>query len=612
MRPTLLSLLATLGLALPASAQGTVTVGSGTLTVGSGTRLSTPYSVTVTDGAALITGDPATGGTLALSGGSGQTVTAATLGNVALTGGTTALGADLALTGVLTAGGGTLAPGTFTLRLAPTVANAAIVRLAALAGDGSTLGGPVTFERPHLDGEGWRMIAAPLATTFQSLNDDFLTQGATGATYEFGQPNVFAWDPSQPAASRYIGVTDFTQPMASGRGYFLYAYATQPGTGTPLLPTVWDISGAEPAGAVTVPLTASTGEATFNLLGNPYAAPLDWHSIQPAGGFAATYAVWDPAASAYAYYSSAGVASGDANRHIPAAQGFWAEATASTPPTLTFDRAWKAPTGSPVYVGRSADEAVALQLRLHLVGEGLTATDPVALFLDGGADGPDGFDASWLAPLAADYAAAYFVREGDGRALVFEARPVDTQPALRLAVEATRAGSYTLSWPGLEGAPSGPLTLVDLVTGERTDLRAQASYTFTLAAARPAGDAQTALPAALASRAQTVAPRFEVTVGRAATAGEGDAPVTALELVSPRPNPTAGQTRLAFALPKAGPVQITVVDLLGRTVAVVADASFAVGQHEITFDASQLSAGVYAVRLDAGGEVRTGRLTVAR
>ncbi|HEX8299393.1 MAG TPA: hypothetical protein VF594_09565, partial [Rubricoccaceae bacterium] len=256
-------------------------------------------------------------------------VTISQAGSLDLASGTLTLSRNLDVFGVLGASGGDLATAGFTLRLAPTVSGSTVTRLAALSGNGSTLTSTVTFERPHLDGAGWRMVAAPLVTTFQSLNDDFLTQGATGATYETGQPNVLAWDPAQPAASRFVGVTNFLQPMASGSGYFLYAYATQPGTGTPRLPTVWDVSGREPGGDVVSVLSYAPSDAQrrFNLLGNPYAAPIDWHAVQSAGRFTATAVVWDPAANGglgnYAYYSTAGVATGRAGRYIGPAQAFW-------------------------------------------------------------------------------------------------------------------------------------------------------------------------------------------------------------------------------------------------------------------------------------------------
>ena len=69
---------------------------------------------------------------------------------------------------------------------------------------------------------------------------------------------------------------------------------------------------------------------------------------------------------------------------------------------------------------------------------------------------------------------------------------------------------------------------------------------------------------------------------------------------------------MAFALPEGGPVTVSVFDLLGREVARLVDGEMPAGRHQATLDAGALPSGVYVVRLVAGGEVRTQRVTVAR
>ena len=53
-------------------------------------------------------------------------------------------------------------------------------------------------------------------------------------------------------------------------------------------------------------------------------------------------------------------------------------------------------------------------------------------------------------------------------------------------------------------------------------------------------------------------------------------------------------------------------DALGRAVAVLADGILAAGPHETTFDGAALPAGVYLVRLVAGGRTATRAVTVLR
>ena len=87
---------------------------------------------------------------------------------------------------------------------------------------------------------------------------------------------------------------------------------------------------------------------------------------------------------------------------------------------------------------------------------------------------------------------------------------------------------------------------------------------------------------------------------------------TEVELALAGANPVGQGGAVAFALPQAGPVAVSVFDLLGREVSRLVDASLPAGRHRAALDAGALPSGVYVVRLVAGGEVRTTRVTVAR
>ncbi|MEM1114971.1 MAG: T9SS type A sorting domain-containing protein [Bacteroidota bacterium] len=78
------------------------------------------------------------------------------------------------------------------------------------------------------------------------------------------------------------------------------------------------------------------------------------------------------------------------------------------------------------------------------------------------------------------------------------------------------------------------------------------------------------------------------------------------------PNPLADRARVTFALPEAGHVRAAVYDLLGREVAVLADAPFGPGAQSLDLDGARLGAGVYVLRLVAGGRAEAVRFTVAR
>ena len=55
-----------------------------------------------------------------------------------------------------------------------------------------------------------------------------------------------------------------------------------------------------------------------------------------------------------------------------------------------------------------------------------------------------------------------------------------------------------------------------------------------------------------------------------------------------------------------------VYDLAGRLVATPASGRMTAGEHEVTWDVAGVAPGVYVYRLEAGGEVASRRLVVAR
>lgn len=78
------------------------------------------------------------------------------------------------------------------------------------------------------------------------------------------------------------------------------------------------------------------------------------------------------------------------------------------------------------------------------------------------------------------------------------------------------------------------------------------------------------------------------------------------------PNPFNSVSTIKFALDKPQDVKLSVYDLLGRRIAVLIDDYREAGVHEITFDASSLSSGVYFYRLRAGDAVATKRMVLLK
>jgi hypothetical protein len=63
------------------------------------------------------------------------------------------------------------------------------------------------------------------------------------------------------------------------------------------------------------------------------------------------------------------------------------------------------------------------------------------------------------------------------------------------------------------------------------------------------------------------------------------------------PNPFNPSTVIGFELSAPGHVQLTVHDILGRTLDILLDSPMSAGRHHVTYDASRMASGIYLYRL---------------
>jgi hypothetical protein len=88
-----------------------------------------------------------------------------------------------------------------------------------------------------------------------------------------------------------------------------------------------------------------------------------------------------------------------------------------------------------------------------------------------------------------------------------------------------------------------------------------------------------------------------------------------LELSAPSPNPTVEGTQLRYSLPFASFVRLSVTDVAGRQVAVLARQLEGPGAHSATWDGrdaggSRVSAGLYFVRLESAGRTLSQKIVL--
>jgi hypothetical protein len=98
-----------------------------------------------------------------------------------------------------------------------------------------------------------------------------------------------------------------------------------------------------------------------------------------------------------------------------------------------------------------------------------------------------------------------------------------------------------------------------------------------------------------------------------ASAGQQDSEaITSAYELSNHPNPFGSITGIRYSIPETGLVRITVYDVSGRRVAELINEMKPAGDHEVRFDAGNLSAGVYLYRFSAGGYTDTRKLVLLK
>lgn len=92
----------------------------------------------------------------------------------------------------------------------------------------------------------------------------------------------------------------------------------------------------------------------------------------------------------------------------------------------------------------------------------------------------------------------------------------------------------------------------------------------------------------------------------------GTALISDYELEQNFPNPFNPSTTIRFTIPNSGNVKLSVVNILGQTVAVLLNEFKNVGSYDINFDASQIASGLYIYKIEADGIIISKKMTLLK
>ena len=229
-------------------------------------------------------------------------------------------------------------------------------------------------------------------------------------------------------------------------------------------------------GSVTIPVTYTaanewTGLAGYNLLGNPYQSYLDFDAFVSGNAtllansnFANTYAVYDPEQGNYVQYmkrSSKG--SRAASQYINMHQGFFIQVNGGG--TATFNNTMRSNSGTPNFRG----EQPAFPLINFIVTDSEGNTDLAILEVNRSEN--DGAKKLRVG----NSTGRIFFRYDDEKLAIFFRDNAEGSQSLHFAAEEN--GNFTLNWERANDNFSS-LTLIDNITGVKTDMLTHDSYTF--------------------------------------------------------------------------------------------------------------------------------------
>ena len=196
---------------------------------------------------------------------------------------------------------------------------------------------------------------------------------------------------------------------------------------------------------------------------------------------------------------------------------------------------------------------------------------------------------------------------------IIEAVIVDTTLSINYQVaSATTHSMYPLTIEFYFNTENGGPWLIGRDTYEATDAQSSKTVSLELETAVFSTDFNGLLATATDADGNTseysdlVGVSFEV-----ANEDEPDLPAS-YELFPNYPNPFNPTTHITYTVPTLSTIGITLHDVLGREVKTLVYGPHQAGLHRITFDASDLSSGVYFYRMQADNFIATRSLTITK
>jgi hypothetical protein len=92
----------------------------------------------------------------------------------------------------------------------------------------------------------------------------------------------------------------------------------------------------------------------------------------------------------------------------------------------------------------------------------------------------------------------------------------------------------------------------------------------------------------------------------------GAGEITTYDLSQNYPNPFNPTTNIKFSIPRQDYVKLAVYNLLGEVIAILVDEVLQAGNHNVPFQADNLSSGVYIYRIESENFVQSNKMILLK
>lgn len=527
-------------------------------------------------------------------------------------------------------------------------------------------GVPILKVHQTLNGhKGWRMLGAPLLTTFGDLFSGMVTQGFSGSDFPLLQPNIIWWDETNKGTSLqgWRQPIDITSEILPGRGYYVYAFdgASMPGglgNYGDNLPVHLSPSGFERnlfnSGFIfdvtfnqrdtsllaigdSSLVEINVGDEGFNLLANPTPSTIDYfaESSWTKTNMDEAIYVWDPNFNAGqgAFRISNGIVGNIDSGLLSPFQAFWVRAN-NLGPSLILNNSGKSAIPTAIY-GRKLTEQEPRNIKLNLWGDGMQV-DSYISFSENGKEGFDPYDAYQLESLSDNWLMLYTY--GSLRAkspLIINTLPAldEQERSIPLHIASSKGGvaltgKYNLQWELPSDWPREvSIVLMDHIRELAIDMTQQNRYDFSFKAPNVVGQSQSRLdnglrlPQAVVfqspyeagepnMRVDKSSPKrpFTIMVGGEYRGGIIEYKPDIPKLFVPFPNPFQSKVNISFFLPIEGEAEIRILDVQGRERAHFPLEKYPTGTHKLVWEGQDFPDGLYIIQLLSDGKMFTQKL----